>query len=62
MLGHKKDRHMVFLGHKQDKHMIFSGNKQDANKNNGVTNINGNSAIEQHKTLSQYAPLGVIKK
>ena len=62
MLGHKKDKNLIFLGHKKDKHQIYLGNKQDANKNNGVNTHTGNGIIEQHKNLSQFAPLGLLKK
>ena len=62
MLGHKKDKQMIFLGQKQDKHMKFLGNRHDANKNNGVNNMTGNGIIEHHKNLSQLTPLGLLKK
>jgi hypothetical protein len=62
MLGHKKDKNLIYLGQKKDKHQIFLGNKQDLNKNNGVTNNTGNGIIEQHKNLNQFAPLGLLKK
>ena len=59
MIGHKKDKHLIFLGQKQDKHMIFLGTKQDINKNNGINHNVSNGIIEQHKSLDQYQPLGL---
>lgn len=59
MIGHKKDKHLIFFGQKQDKNMIFLGHKQDLNKNNGINHLTSNGIIEQHKSMDQYQPLGL---
>ena len=59
MIGHKKDKHFIFLGQKQDKHMIFMGQKQDLNKNIGIPHLTSNGIIEQHKSMDSYQPIGL---
>ena len=59
MIGHKKDKHLAFFGQKQDRNMIFLGHKQELNQNNGISHLNGNGLIEQHKSMNEYQPTGL---
>ena len=59
MFGHKKDKELYFMGQKKDKHIYVLGQKKDLNKNVTTSAIPSNHLIEEHKSLSEFHPLGL---
>ena len=61
MIGHKQDKNTWYLGHKKDRHLQSLGAKLE-NKSPGISSLVYRGILEQHKTLDQYAPMGLLKK